>query len=156
MAPQKKRKRIYVDRHVQGGIVVRLVLLWLASTALAVGVWFVMQFFSDPTLGLRHYLSGAGKTLLPLLLAFAVTLPIAVLKLLRFTHHFAGPVVRLRRMMTLLANGQEVPTLKFRDNDYWQDLAEEFNRIAENLNESRNRIAELEEQLELQQNATPV
>lgn len=147
----KKRQRIYVDQHVQGGIVVRLVALWVASTAVAVAVWFVMQFFADPTQGLAFYLAGAGKTLFPLLLAFGVTLPIAILQLLRFTHRFAGPVVRLRRMMHELANGDDVPTLKFRPNDYWQDLADEYNRAATALKESRARIAALEKQLEQQE-----
>lgn len=156
MAQPKKRKRIYVDQHVQGGIVVRLVLLWVASTAVAVGVWFVMQFFADPTQGFAFYLDGAGNTLLPLVLAFGVTLPIAVLQLLRFTHRFAGPVVRLRRMMKDLADGQDVPTLKFRPNDYWLDLADEYNRIASALKESRSRVAELEKQLERQENTAAV
>lgn len=144
MADQFKRKRIYVDRGVQGGIVARLVVLWVGSTAVATAVWVVMQFFADPTGGIDQYLENAGRHIAPLLLAFAVTLPIALLQLLRFTHRFAGPVVRLRRMMKELASGQEVPHLKFRDGDYWPELAEQFNVIAQQLTEARRRVAELE------------
>lgn len=144
MATATKRKRIYVDRHVQGGIVLRLVVLWIASTALATGLWFVMQFFANPTDGFESYLENARLHVVPLVLAFAVTMPIAILQLLRFTHRFAGPVVRLRRMMRELADGQEVPTLNFREGDYWLDLADEFNRIATSLTELRQRVAELE------------
>lgn len=147
MSNQFKRKRIYVDRGVQGGIVTRLVVLWVGSTAVAAGVWFVMQFFADPTGGIDRYLESANQNITPLALAFAVTLPIAVLQLLRFTHCFAGPVVRLRRMMTELASGQEVPHLKFRDGDYWPELAEQFNLIAQDLTKARKRVAELEAEL---------
>jgi hypothetical protein len=147
MDPKKLRKRLYVDRHVQGGIVARLMFLWLASTALAVGVWFLMQFFANPTEGFAYYLANAWRQVFPLVLAFAVTLPIAVLHLLRFTHRFAGPVVRLRRMMHQLASGQQVSNLKFRDHDYWQDLADDFNQIATALTAARRRVAELEQQL---------
>ncbi len=148
MGGMNQRKRIYVDRHVQGGIVVRLVLLWLASAGLAAGVFFFMQFCANPTEGLASYVLGAWRHLFPLVLAFVVTLPMAVLHLLRFTHRFAGPIVSLRRAMHDLASNRDVAELKFRDRDYWKDLADEFNRAAALMAETRARVAELEAELQ--------
>lgn len=144
MATVTKRKRIYVDRHVQGGIVLRLVALWVASIVLATVLWFVLQFFANPTEGFEFYLENTRMHVVPLVMAFAVTMPIAILQLLKFTHRFAGPVVRLRRMMRELADGEQVPTLKFREGDYWLDLADEFNRIATTITELRARVDQLE------------
>ena len=145
MAANYNRKRIFVDRHVQGGIVARLIVLWLGFALLASMVWLTLEFLSDPTAGLSHYLQDIGSYVTPLLLAFGVTMPIVILHLLRFTHRFAGPVVRLRRLMRELADGQQVPNLKFRDGDYWPDLADEFNRIATMVAEQKKQIAELQQ-----------
>ncbi len=147
MDTQKQRKRIYVDQAVQGGIVARLVVLWLASTMVAAGVWFLLEFFANPTQGFAYYLAGAWQQILPLVLSFAVTLPIAVLLLVRFTHRFVGPLVRLRGMMHDVARGREVPTLAFRENDYWHELAADFNSINEKLAGAKRRVSELEAQL---------
>lgn len=141
---QHKRQKVYVDRHVQGGIVLRLACIWLATTALAVFVSAVLQFFGDPTIGLDGYLTESSRYWGPTLMAFAAMLPIAALYLIRFTHRFVGPILRLRRVLRELADGERIPPIQFRDNDYWHDLAEEFNRVSAALEEARGRVAELE------------
>lgn len=147
MDPKLERKRLFVDRHVQGGIVARLLLVWAASTGLACMVWFGLQFFANPAGDLVTHVAVAGRLATPLILSFLVILPIAVLYLLRFTHRFAGPILRLRRSMRELAAGQTVPRLRFRDGDYWQDLADEFNNVSETLKAARSRIGQLEAKL---------
>lgn len=144
MDSKLERKRIFVDRQVQGGIVARLLFLWTASTGLACLVWFGLQFFANPAGDLATHIAVAGRLVIPLILSFVVTLPIAALYLLRFTHRFAGPVLRLRRSMQELANGEEVKPLRFRDGDCWQELADEFNRICDTLSKAQSRINELE------------
>lgn len=153
---KKLRKQIFVDPQVQGGIVARLMGLWIAASALAIVVALLLQFFANPTGGISKYLSEMGQHLLPLVMAFAVTLPIAVLHLLRFTHRFAGPVVRLRRSLSELAAGKNPPRLKFRDGDYWQEMAGHFNNVANTLAESQARVAELEAQIADAGNKTSV
>ena len=44
--------------------------------------------------------------------------------------HGAGPLVRLRRSMRALARGEHVEPIKFREGDFWQEFAEEFNAVA--------------------------
>lgn len=139
---QFQRKKVYVDRHVQGGIVLRLAGIWLVTTLLAVVVSALMQFLGDPTIGFEAYVAGLSRYWVPTLMAFGAMLPIAGLHLVRFTHRFVGPIVRLRRLMRELADGKTIQPVKFREKDYWQDLAEEFNRVAEELNELRRQSAE--------------
>ena len=61
-------------------------------------------------------------------------LPILALDFLQFTNRFAGPVLRLRAAMRQVARGEAAPPLSFRDDDFWQELAADFNRIAGRLN----------------------
>lgn len=132
-----KRHRILVDREVQGGIAWRLTLHWVATAIVALSMTVLLQFFADPTTTMLGHLTTRADRWAPVMIAFAVTLPIAVLNLVRFAHKFAGPVVRLRRMMRELAAGEEVGPLKFRDGDCWGELADDFNKLVETMNELR-------------------
>jgi hypothetical protein len=137
-----QRKKVYVDKHVQGGIVVRLAAIWLVTTAIAIVVSALLQFLGDPTIGLEAYVADFSRYWVPTLMAFGAMLPIAGLYLVRFTHRFVGPIVRLRRLMRELADGKTLQPVKFRENDYWHDLAGEFNRVAEELNYLRQQAGE--------------
>jgi signal transduction histidine kinase len=82
----------------------------------------------------------------PTLLAVLVLSPIMLRDMCKLSNRFAGPIVRLRRGLNDLAAGKRVATMKFRDRDFWQDLANEFNQVAERLRDAESRAA-------LQQNA---
>lgn len=56
-------------------------------------------------------------------------LPVVLYDLVRFTHRFAGPMVRLRECMRRSAAGESVGALRFRDEDYWQEFADAFNAM---------------------------
>src|SRR5690606_13006962 len=89
------------------------------------------------TIGLEAYLADFGRYWVPTMMAFGAMLPIAGLYLIRFTHRFVGPIVRLRRLMRELADGQTLQPVKFREKDHWHDLAYEFNRVIEEMNRLR-------------------
>lgn len=150
MDTQNARKRIYVDRFVQGGIVARVMFLWLTFGTITILIAVLLKYFANPTMEFTYYLEDSRQLGGSLLMAFAAVFPLAVLHLMQFTHRFAGPILRLRRMMQNLVLGEEVPKLKFRKNDYWQDLADDFNSIADCLAEARKRIKELETRLDEQ------
>ena len=46
---------------------------------------------------------------------------------LKLSHRVAGPLYRLRSEMLRTAHGGEVKNLKFRDGDYFNDLADAYN-----------------------------
>ena len=69
----------------------------------------------------------------PTVLAVLVLAPIFLRDLCKLTNRFAGPLVRLRRAMKDLADGREVAPIHFREGDFWQDLADDFNRAAERV-----------------------
>jgi hypothetical protein len=137
MKQNYKRHRILVDREVQGGIAWRLTLHWVATAIVALSLTVLLQFFADPSTTLIGHLTTRADRWAPVMIAFTLTLPIAVLNLVRFAHNFAGPVVRLRRMMRELAAGEDVGPLKFRDGDCWNGLADDFNALLETMNELR-------------------
>jgi len=72
--------------------------------------------------------------------------PVFVLDTIRFSNRFVGPVTRLRRNLRDLKSGQ-VETLKFRGHDFWNEMANEYNELAEFIQQQHNQIAILKSQL---------
>ena len=67
-----------------------------------------------------------GLTALVILLAF---LGIGVV----LSHRVAGPLYRLQKHMEDIASGREVSEVKFREKDFFPELAETFNRMIRRL-----------------------
>ena len=65
----------------------------------------------------------------PGLIASFILLPMVVVDIIRLSNRFAGPLVRLRRAMRALARGEHVQPIYFREGDFWQEFANEFNGI---------------------------
>ncbi len=73
--------------------------------------------------------------------------PAFALDTIRFSNRFVGPIARLRRHMRELAAGEKVSSLAFRDNDFWADVADEFNTVAQMVQDQGREIESLREQL---------
>ncbi len=65
----------------------------------------------------------------PAAVASILLLPIIIIDVIRVSNRFCGPMQRLRGAMRQLAAGEHVRPVHFRDNDFWQELAEEFNAV---------------------------
>jgi hypothetical protein len=60
-------------------------------------------------------------------------LPFVAYDVIRVSHRFVGPFVRLRGAMKKTAADKAVNHLVFRDGDYVQDLATSFSQTAKRL-----------------------
>jgi len=52
---------------------------------------------------------------------------------IKLSHRFAGPIFSLRREIRGIAAGEKPRKLKFRQLDFWQDLAEDYNAMLSKL-----------------------
>ena len=129
-----KRGRVYVDRLVQGALAKRIVIHW--------GIFFVLSmilltalelFLGDPELTLSGHIGVLwGKYAFFVILMVSI-LPTFVYDSLKLSNRFVGPVMRLRESIRDLAQGENVDELKFRDNDFWRELSDDFNRVAKRV-----------------------
>jgi hypothetical protein len=130
---KRKRRQLFVDREVQGALVLRAAGYWLfclLTVTLMVLCWGVLTGPRAPaTVVLGRLLSNYA----PALLASLILLPIVLVDCTRFSNRFVGPLVRFRRSLRQLADGQDVRPIKYRDNDYWQDLAEGYNDLLKRM-----------------------
>jgi hypothetical protein len=133
--PQMKnrRKHTFVDPAVQGGLVLRIVMYWLVYM-IDVGVALVIWWLLDaPARDFNLGLDQMRYAYMPLLVLSILLLPMVIMDIIRFSHRFVGPLLRLRRSMRQLARGEYVAPIKFRRTDFWQDLADEFNAVLERV-----------------------
>jgi hypothetical protein len=147
---QRNRTRYFVDKSVQGALLLKVTVLWLAFALTLAAVLTAIQFFENPVSSAaelfavfprRHFL-----TFLILLLLF----PIFLWDTVRLSNRFAGPILRLRRMMRELAAGTDPGPLHFRDGDFWKELGDHFNALRAVVLEARDSSANAENDLPYQ------
>lgn len=130
MPRKSRRKRILVDLKLQGAVAFRVVLYWLACQFMT-----AILLFGCKAVTSREHLD--EDMALFYRSAFASTfciLPLVVFDVLRLSHRFVGPILRLRRAMRDLGNNEHVEPLQFRDGDFWQEMAGEFNAVLKRVN----------------------
>lgn len=73
------------------------------------------------------------QTNAPALVLLLVLVPVMAWDSVRFTHRLVGPMVRFRKTMQAIADGEPVRPIKLREGDYLTDLRDDFNRMLEEL-----------------------
>jgi len=127
----RSRRTIFlVDREVQGALMLRIIAYWLfclLSISLMLICW---NAFVGPSRRFIDLTSDLYFRYGPALSATLILLPIVMMDVLRISNKFVGPVMRLRQGLADLAEGRPAQPLNFRDDDFWRDLATDFNRAA--------------------------
>ena len=71
------------------------------------------------------------------LVAAALVLPLLLIDIVKLSHRWVGPIFRLRTSLQALSRGEPVTPIRFREGDYWQELAGDFNVISAELSQYR-------------------
>jgi hypothetical protein len=140
----KPRKKYFIDPKVQGILVSRVVTYWFVFVfgmfALLAGFPLVISFLVKspvaPSAG--QLVLQTWRSFWPALFASALMLPILILDIIRVSHRFAGPMVRLRSALRDVAAGKNVEPVVFRYGDFWCEVAEEFNQATARIREMQS------------------
>jgi hypothetical protein len=129
-AKRRLRKRFFVDYRVQGALVVRVVLYWLTCLLTVMLLLFGWRMAAGPVRPLNSQLRELWTLFEPVAVASLLLLPVVIFDLLRVSNRFAGPMFRLRKSLRELAQGKPVAAVQFRQGDFWQEFADDFNTVA--------------------------
>jgi hypothetical protein len=144
---RSQRRQTFVDANVQGALARRIIIHWLFFVCVCWGVPMFVQLVLTPSRPVGETLRLIWATQGPLMLAMAFLLPVFVIDTIKLSHRFTGPILNLRRALQDVADGQPPRKLHVRKNDFWQDLASDYNVLAARLNggnELSDTIAERE------------
>jgi hypothetical protein len=140
---EKKRTRLWVDPSVQGALIWRMLVYWLACMIFVTLPLALIHATANPGEYLhQHYLNLVYRHW-PILAVLTAMIPFFIYDTIRFSHRFAGPISRLRRELTRYEQGEEIFPIYFRKGDFWRDLVDRINRVVERAETAERRLAEL-------------
>jgi hypothetical protein len=134
------RRHLFVDSSVQGRLLLRIAFYWfmcLLTVTLMVLCWAVL---TGPRAPAAVILRDTFKTCGPALVASLFLLPMVLVDCNRFSNRFVGPILRFRGALGQLVDGKNVAPIKFRQNDFWHDVADNFNRLLEQMPDRGDRV----------------
>jgi hypothetical protein len=151
---KKVRRHFFVDPALQGALVTRVVLYWIICLCSVVLLMLAWRIITAPGGSALTYANEMWTYCWPALVTSFLLLPLVVMDILRFSNRFAGPLLRLRRSLRALARGEEVRPIEFREDDFWLEVADEFNAVRLRVQLTADNSAA--EQAEHQADETPL
>jgi len=131
--PRPQRRQKFIDSKVQGALARRLVVHWVVFLTVASIVALLLQVLSNPFRPVGEHFSEVWWTHGPFLVVTIFLLPVFVMDTIKISHRFAGPIYSLRRAMRDVAAGGPLRKLQFRRNDFWRELAGDYNAMIDRL-----------------------
>lgn len=145
---KRKRQQNYVDASVQGSLLRRIFFHWCVFFFVtSLSVVAIQTLLGDPSKTLSQRMSGQMGEFVFIGLVLLALLPAFMLDTVRFSNRFVGPILRLRRHLRELGTDHNTGKCSFRDNDFWAEMASEFNSVAQLVESQKQEIAELKAQL---------
>lgn len=130
-----RRKKKFVDRNVQGRLLLGIAAHWLLYFMLvmsAIPIWHVLTVsgFSHP---LTKVLADSWGSMTPVFLFLAAVLPVFIWETVKFSNRFVGPIYRLHKTIQSINAGEKFRPIHFREDDFLHDLADDFNTMMRRL-----------------------
>jgi hypothetical protein len=124
----EERSRIWIDGF-QSRLYLRVVAYWLIAV---VSVWnflFVWRLVEEGKGNPLEQFTRFCVELYPVLICFAVLVPFFAWDAVRFSHRLVGPLVRIRKAVRALADGEPARRIQLRDGDFLLDLKDDLNAL---------------------------
>ena len=143
--PNNRRRRKFVDTKVRGAVLKQSVYYWLWGSATFALILFVYRIVPATISGNGSLLEHAWYYLAPIAFASGILLPLVILRSIHFSHKFVGPMLRIRRALFQLADGEPTPVIELREDDHWTDIAEAVNAISLKMSDKSSNTSEEQE-----------
>ena len=129
-AGKRLRRQLWIDQSLQGALVFRIALYWGACVAF-ITLALAWAVAAEAGGGLRpEHLRMVWQRHWPLYTAVLFLIPLTMWDALRLSHRIAGPVLRVRKQLVRINEGEPFSELDFREDDFWHDLADQVNQLA--------------------------
>lgn len=142
------RKHLFVDNEVQGVLLGRVLLYWIAGILYVLLGSIGYQYFNTPDMTLGQHLESLYGAYWAWIPSAILILPLVLFDVLRLSHRFSGPKYRLCQTLEAIRNDSSTGPITFRDEDYWRDLAPPINRLREHIASLQQKVEHLSEQCE--------
>jgi hypothetical protein len=125
--------RLLIDRPVQTALLLRTGGHWLFHLVMIAVILALWESLAGPPRSWGQLVADLVERYQPVVVVSIVLLPLVMIDVLRLSHRFAGPVLRIRQGLRDLAEGKRPAPIVLREHDFWPEMAAEFNAAAEQL-----------------------
>jgi hypothetical protein len=139
---ERRRRRLLIDRPVQTALMLRTASYWLFCLVVVGSLLVIWEVFTGPAERSTNALAAAIERYSPAMFCSLILLPLLLCDVLKLSHRFVGPVWRLRQGLRQIAAGERPETMKFRKDDFWPEMAGEFNAVVEQVEGARDALVE--------------
>ena len=159
MAPAKlhPRKRLFVNREIQGRLLARTALYWMLYHGVLWMAMFLYRYAEhrgavQAGAPLRSFADLYGQFVnehLSMWICAIAILPIVLWDLLKFSHRVVGPLIPFQRAIESLTAGEKVAEVRFRHGDLLSNLQTTFNQYLTSLRTMKSDSPKMESDAEL-------
>ncbi len=143
-----KRTKILVDPKVQWSIAGRVLLHWVLLMLCLISIGALVRLMASAnSASFSDALWAALKSQAAVAGIMLILLPVFIRDTMKLSNRFAGPMYRLRTVLSDMASGEEGRAIQFRVGDFWHQAADDFNVVVTEYNRLKERNAELESEL---------
>ena len=129
-----QRKKTFVDSHVQGRLIRRILIHWCIFFTVTCVLFAVMNALGgDPSLSIWERVVGDTSSMIMAGLVILCLFPAFAMDTVRFSNRFVGPISRLRASMRELGESGTTEKIKFRGDDFWTEMADSFNNVVDRV-----------------------
>lgn len=135
---KQSRSKLVVEPAIQYSLVRQLIVQWILHLIASVLLLTILQvFLGGPFQPWEFHWQRIWPAAASLSITLLFLAPPFILSSLQLSNRFVGPIHRMRHMLRELAAGRQADRLAFRSNDFWQEVAGEFEQAMEALNERK-------------------
>ncbi|MEO1528643.1 MAG: hypothetical protein AAFX06_24750 [Planctomycetota bacterium] len=144
-----ERQSFLIDPKVQWALTRRVLMHWSCLlVGLVVLSTIVALLFRPDVNSIAGVVRESFSMQAPLLLMMFTLVPLFLRDIVKLSNRFVGPMIRLRSVLSDLAEGGDGRSISFRPGDYWHEAARDFNRFYQRHQELKQRCDELEQEVE--------
>ncbi len=136
---------LFIDRRYRSALLRHAILLSVAASALTFGIqWSVSHSFSKSEFVQKMMTPAMVPALSAAITFLAVLLTLIVFGLI-ISNRLVGPFFRMRRHMDAVTEGRQTTTeFRFRDEDFFLEVGESYNRLLQVIHSHRQRAQDHE------------
>ena len=135
-----QRKKLFVDQSVQKAIIRRLFAYWIASVLFLVLPLALFNCARDPSINFVVHVGLVFQAHWPILATLTMLLPVMVLDFIKLSNRFVGPIYQLRSRLSQFGETGQLEPVQFREKDFWNDLSEGINAVADRLEDLESQM----------------
>ena len=118
----------------------RVIIYWVSCLSFIFIPLLLGRIWNDPSRLFYEHAPPLWQDYGTLVLLSILALPLVLFDMLKYSNRVTGPVFRTCNELNALADGNDVRPIVLREGDAWQELAEAFNRVANELREARRAV----------------